>query len=115
MKKFIYLFAICIASFTACKKEHPQPNNGSSSGTSTQNPTTGTLYFKNTQTDPYTITLDGTNVGTLSAGTTSQGFIVTSGIGHSVKATQYSGYVLYPTIFTGTATLNPGGSITWSF
>lgn len=59
--------------------------------------------------------LDGTNIGVLQAGSTSQGYTVTSGISHAVKAEQYSGYILYPTVFTGTATLNPGGSVTWEF
>lgn len=95
----------------ACKKENTQPNNGN--GTST--PTTGTLYFKNTQSDPYTMYLDGTNIGVLQPGNTSSGYTVSSGISHAVKAEQFSGYILYPTVYTGTATLNPGGSVTWEF
>lgn len=115
MKKSI-LFSILFATIIlfSCKKENNQPNNGN--GTSTPPPiTTGTLYFKNIQIYPYTIYIDGVSMGTLSSNSISIGYIVTSGISHAVKSQQSTGYILYPTIFTGTATLNPGGSITWSF
>lgn len=105
-----FLFLISMLLFS-CKKENNAPGNGSGSST----PTTGTLYFKNTQVYPYTIYLDGTNIGVLQAGTTSSAYTVTSGISHAVKAVQYSGYIFTPTTFTGTATLNPGGTVTWSF
>lgn len=101
----LFLFSLVMG----CKKENNAPGNGSSNSTS------GMLYFKNTQVDPYTIYVDGNNLGILQPGYTSSGYTVTSGVMHDVKATQYSGYLVYPTHYTGTATLNPGGSVTWSF
>lgn len=113
-KLFFSLFfaAVMICS---CKKEKNQPNNGNGSTTTPPPVTTGSLYFKNIQTDPYAILLDGSGIGTLMAGSTSSAYTISSGISHTCKATQSSGYILYPTVFTGTATVNPGGTITWSF
>lgn len=113
MKTRIIIPIIFLASILlfGCKKEKNSPNNGNGSST----PTTGLLYFKNTQSDPYTIYLDGINMGVLQAGTTSSAYTVTSGISHAVKAIQYSGYVFSPTEYTGTATINPGGTVTWTF
>ena len=115
--KILFTALLAFTMLSACKKDNVQPNNGSGSSTTTPPPpvTTGTLYFKNTQVDPYTIYLDGTNMGVLAAGSTSSGYTVSSGISHAVKAIQYSGYAFWPTEYTGTATLNPGGSITWQF
>lgn len=111
MKTKIILSILLFTSILfSCKKENIQPNNGNGSAS-----TTGTLYLKNTKTDPYTIFLDGNNIGVLQSGITSSGYTVTSGITHTVKAEQYSGYILYPTVFNGTATVNPGGSVTWEF
>lgn len=113
MKTRIIIPIIFLASMLlfGCKKENNAPGNGNGSSQAT----TGTLYFKNTQSDPYTIYLDGNNIGVLQSGNTSSGYTVSSGISHAVKAIQYSGYIFTPTEYTGTATLNPGGSITWSF
>lgn len=106
----IPIILLALMLLFGCKKENIQPNNGNGSA-----PTTGTLYFKNNQSDPYIIYLDNSNIGVLQSGNTSSGYTVTSGISHAVKAEQYSGYLLYPTVFNGTATLNPGGSVTWEF
>ena len=110
---------IALASFTffaACKKDNVQPNNGNGSGTTTPPPvTTGTIYFENTQSDPYKIFVDGYYKMTVSAGQTSSGYSVQSGVTYNIKAEQASGYVFYPTVYTGTAYTNPGGSVTWSF
>lgn len=114
MKKILLSILIIVAIASGCTKEKNQPNNGNGTG-STPVPTTGTLYFQNTKTDPYIIYLDGTSMGTLLPGTTSSGYTITSGISHAVKSQQASGYIVYPTVYTGTATLNPGGSVTWSF
>lgn len=108
----IPIFFLASMLLFSCKKENNAPNNGNGSSSA---PTTGSLYFKNTQSDPYTIYLDGTNMGVLQAGTTSSAYTVTSGISHAVKAVQYSGFVFTATEYTGTATLNPGGSVTWTF
>lgn len=106
-------FLLILAS---CEKESPQPNNGSNTTTPPPPPpTTGTIYFKNNQVDPYTIFLDGTNMGILASGSTSNGYTITSGINHSLKAEQYSGYVFFPTIYTSTGSVNPGLSIIWAF
>lgn len=119
MKTKILLSAFALMFLLgACKKENPVPNNGNGNGSGgggTPAVTTGTLYFKNTQSDPYTIYLDNVNQGVLAAGATSSGYTVTSGISHAIKAEQYSGWIIYPTVYTGTATLNPGGSVTWEF
>lgn len=117
MKTKILLSAFALTFLLgACKKENSGPNNGSGSGSSgAPAVTTGTLYFKNTQSDPYTIYLDNVNQGVLAAGATSSAYTVTSGISHAIKAEQYSGWIIYPTVYTGTATLNPGGSVTWEF
>lgn len=113
MKTRIIIPIIFLASMLlfGCKKDNNQPGNGSGSST----PTTGTLYFKNTKSDPYTMYLDGTNMGILQPGTTSGGYTVTCNISHAVKAVQYSGYIFTATVYTGTATVNPGGTVTWSF
>lgn len=102
---------LCTTLLFSCRKENIQPDNPNSPSQAT----TGTLYFKNTQADPYTIFLDNSSVYVLPAGQTSIAYTVSSGIPHNVKAEQFSGYVLYPTIFTGTATVNPNGTITWEF
>ena len=106
----IALVAVMVTSY-GCKKENTDPNGNAGSSSST----TGTLYYKNTQVDPYTIYLDGASQGVLASGNTSTGFTVTTGVSHTLKAVQYSGYVLYATVIDGTATLNPGGSVTWNF
>lgn len=93
---FIILLSVMIFG---CQKENNQPNNGTNGSSSTPAVTTGTLYLKNTQSDPYIIYLDGTNIGTLASLTTSNANTVTSGIGHSLKAEQKSGYIFYPTVF----------------
>lgn len=104
----LFTLALCTTLLFSCKKETIDPNNPNG----TIQSTTGTLYFKNTQSDPYTIYLDGSNVYLLSSGNTSVGHTISSGTTHTLKAEQYSGYALYPTIFNGTATVNPNGSIT---
>lgn len=113
MKTKIILPILFLASMIlfGCKKENIQPANGTGSVSSTL----GTLYFKNTQSHPYTMYLDGVNQGILQAGSTSSAYTVSTGISHEVKAVQYSGYWFSPYIYTGTATLNAGGTVTWSF
>lgn len=113
MKTRILLPILFLASMLlfSCKKENNAPGNGNGSSQSN----TGTLYFQNTKVDPYTIYLDGVNQGILQPSTTSGGYTVTTGITHDVKAVQYSGFWFTPYEFTGTATLNPGGTVTWSF
>lgn len=101
----IVLVGVTAFSFNGCKKKDTTPAA----------PTTGTVYFKNTQVDPYTIYLDGTNEGVLAAGATSSGYTVTIGVSHTTKASQYSGYILYPTVLNGTATVGGGASVIWSF
>lgn len=118
MKKTI--LSLVMASFimiAGCKKENSGPNNGSgSNGTNNPPPvTTGTIYFKNTQSDPYKIYVDGYYKLTVSAGQTSSGYTVDSGVTYNIKAEQASGYIFYPTVYTGTAYTNPGGSVTWEF
>lgn len=92
-----------------CKKEKSNPN-GSNGGT-----TTATVYFKNTTSDPYKMEIDGASQGDLPSGTTSNGYTITSGIGHELKVTQQSGYVLYPTVNKKTITLSTGDSYTFSW
>lgn len=108
--KLILSLIITCTMFFACKKENNAPGNSSGSSS-----TAGTIYFNNTQSDPYTIYLDGTNMGILQGGKTIYGYTVTSGISHAIKVIQYSGYVFSPSVYTGTATVNPGGSVTWEF
>ena len=111
--KTLAAIIVMVVTLTAmgCKKEKNQPGNNSSN-----TPTTGTVYFLNNELNPYSIYLDGTCIGILSANKVSpKGYTITSGIGHGVRAEQYNGYIVYPTIYTGTATVNPGGTITWSF
>lgn len=112
MKTRILLPILFLASMLlfSCKKENNAPGNGTGSTS-----TSGTLYFQNTKVDPYTIYLDGVNQGILQPSTTSGGYTVTTGITHDVKAVQYSGFWFTPYEFTGTATVNPGGSVTWTF
>lgn len=110
IKTFATIIVFSMIVFVGCKKENNKPNNASSSA-----PTTGTLYFMNNQTDSYNVYLDGTYIGILVGNKVStKGYTISSGIPHGVKAVQYS-YIITPTIFTGSATVNPGGTITWSF
>lgn len=102
------IFFFLLLAMASCKKENPQP-------TPPPAPATGTIYLKNTKPDPYIIYLDGTNMGVLAAGNTSTAYSVSSSVGHTVKAEQYTGFVLYPTVFTDVLTLNPGATVTWAF
>lgn len=111
--KILLSFFLCAFLMMAgCKKDNQQPNNGNGSGTAV---TTGTIYFKNTQSDPYKIYVDGYYKMTVSAGATSAGYTVTGGVTYTLKAEQASGYILYPTVINGSAYANSGGSVTWSF
>lgn len=119
MKKIIISILLAVTVIAGCKKDNSGPNNGSGSGSNgTNNPppvTTGTIYFKNTQSDPYKIFVDGYYKMTVSAGQTSSGHTVDSGVTYNIKAEQASGYIFYPTVYTGTAYTNPGGYVTWEF
>ena len=110
--KILLSILLSVSILFGCQKENNQPNNGNGSSST---PTNGTLYFKNTQSDPYTIYVDGTNMGILQAGSTSTGYSVTPGISHALKAVQYSGYWFSPYTYEGTATFTSGGSVTWDF
>lgn len=73
------------------------------------------IYFKNTNSDPYTIYLDGTSVGTLDGGETSHGFDVVPKDLHELRAEQNSGYLFYPTVETDTILVNENFKTTWEF
>ena len=85
---------------------------GLSSCTKTTNSTgsndTGTIRYTNQSSNPYTIYLDGTSKGSLDGGKYTE-FTVYKG-DHSTKAEQISGYVVYPTVRTGTVTIAGGDS-----
>lgn len=73
----------------------------------------GTLKITNNSSNPYTLTLDGINKGTIN-GNTSKEFKLDEGA-HSVSTTQISGYVLYPSVFANTINVYSGQESVWSF
>lgn len=113
--KILTFIIIAIVAITSCKKENNQPNNGNGTNGTGTIVTTGTLYFKNTKSDPYKIYIDNTYKFTVSAGQTSTSYSVTGGVTYTIKAEQATGYVIYPTIYNGTAYANSGSSFTWTF
>lgn len=110
IKTFAAIIVISITlSSIGCKKESNKPNTPPAV-------TTGSLYVLNNELDPYNIYIDGKYMGILSPNKVStNATIVTSGIGHGMKAVQYSGYIISPSVYTGSVTVNAGGTITWSF
>lgn len=112
-KNLLLAFTIITVMLTSigCKKENTTPApNGSNAGSST-----ATVYFKNTTSDPYKMEIDGASQGTLPAGQKSNGYTITSGVGHELKATQMSGYVFYPSVYTKNVNLSTGDSYTHQF
>lgn len=73
----------------------------------------GTLQLTNNSSNPYSISIDGVSKGTMN-GNTSKEFKLEEG-SHSVSATQQSGYVLYPTVFSGSVNIQSGQKSVLSF
>jgi len=84
MRKMLLIAAIWMMIFTGCTKE----DNADCS--------MGKLRYTNTSNNRYTIYLDGASKGNLSGNKFIE-YDVTKG-SHSIKAVQFEGYVLYPTI-----------------
>jgi hypothetical protein len=75
---------------------------------------TGILKLVNNSTNPYTIFINGTSVGTLAGGITFT-YNYAPAIPYSVRVLQNSGYLLTPTDETFTGTLTCGGTLTVAF
>jgi len=108
------LSIICIVlCILGCSKDNSSPSASSTNPP----PPTLTVTFQNTEANPYTIYIDGTNEGILASGNTSGGFNVNPTTSHTLKAVQYSGYILYPTTYTlNTPTYSTGSnSYNWQF
>lgn len=101
MKK--QLFAILVLStllFSCTKKETVTPTN---TQTPCQKNNTGTLSVSSSSNNPYMISIDGVDRGSL-PGKATQTYELTAGA-HTVKASQESGYAVYPTIKTQNITI----------
>ena len=102
MKKLFLLTAIICTMLIGCTKEITcQQNN------------TGTLNVSCTSSNPYNISVDGVNEGTI-AGNGSNSYQITTGT-HTVIATQQSGYTLIPTIKTAQITISRCESSSFAF
>ena len=73
----------------------------------------GTLQLTNNSSNPYSISIDGVSKGTMN-GNSSKEFKLDEG-SHSVSATQQSGYIIYPTVFSGTINIQSGQKSVLSF
>ena len=104
----IFYFALF---FSACKKDPTSPGNGTTAQPGCVTNNTGSVYFQNNLSDPYNCDIDGSFVGTVSKSSTSTGYTTTAG-NVSYKATQASGYLIYPTVYQSTATLSQCGTLT---
>lgn len=110
-KLTLAFFLSIFLMMAGCKKDNQQPGNGNGSTVVT----TGTVYFKNSQSDPYKIYIDNVYQFTVSAGATSSAYTVTGGVTYQIKAEQASGYTFYPTVYTGSVNVGSGGTTTWTF
>jgi len=88
MKKIFLISLLVLAVLAGCKKDDPasecEKNN------------TGILQVTNTKSNPYDISVEGLYMGRVNPGNF-EDFVVDSKY-LNIKATQVSGYILYPTI-----------------
>ncbi|GDX52997.1 hypothetical protein LBMAG27_20440 [Bacteroidota bacterium] len=73
----------------------------------------GTLQISNNSSNPYSLTIDGMNKGTIN-GNTSKDFKLAEGE-HTVSATQQSGYLIYASVYSNTLNVYSGQKTNWNF
>lgn len=115
MKRIILVLLMVAAMFASCKKSDSNnvtPGGGSGGGGGTT-VTTGTIQFVNNSTNPYKCYISGTLVAVLSGGY-NQTFTKAFGT-YSCEVIQSSGYVLYPTDKTYSATVSASANAVISF
>lgn len=101
MKKAL-TFIILLAIFTACKKDDPQPD-------------TGTLKIVNQTSNTYSLRIEGTtNLYNDIAGNTTQEHTLTPGT-WTVIATQKTGYIFTPSVYSHTTTIKQNQTSTFTF
>lgn len=104
--KILMLTFMCLAlGLTSCKKDDDSPSSsgGGSSSTPTYN-----LRFTCTSSNPYLVEINGTS--NVLQGNTYKDYTLKQGT-YSWKATQQSGYALYPTKRDGTVNLDQDKAI----
>lgn len=106
-------------TFYGCKKDNTSPGNGTTTQPGCVTNNTGIVYFKNKYSDPYKLEINGTYVGTVSGGssttpTTTSPYTTSAG-SITWKATQASGYALWPTVYPGSGTVPQCSDLTIVF
>lgn len=100
---FISLVAFTALLFSSCKKD-----------SETAIVQTGTIRYNNNSSNRYEVFLDGASYGLLNGGYYWDKTSVPVG-SHIVKAVQYEGYLLYPTIVENTVNLSVGSTLQFDF
>ena len=118
-KATIMLLAILSIAVLSCSKNNNNNAGSSSTPPACQTNNTGTIYFQNTQVDPYKLYINGTIVGTVSGGSvgspTQSAAYTTSAGSVLLKAVQASGYILFPTTYTNTVSLPQCGTVSYQY
>lgn len=119
MKKVIISLVVTMLAVYSCKKDETSPGNGTTAQPGCVTNNTGIVYFKNKYSDPYKLEINGSYVGTVSGGSTTSPITsapyTTSAGSITYKATQASGYTLWPTVYTGTGTVTQCSDLTITF
>lgn len=136
MKKLLYLSIAIISLCSSCKKscviEEACLNFGTWNNTTcicncpanytgnnceTYSPPCsgkGTVIIFSSKSDPYEVEIDYSYKGNVGAYGTATFNNITSGSVY-VKVTQASGYIFYPSVYSGTSSLSNCGTLNWSF
>lgn len=96
MRHFALMLLFSVALLASCTKDD-----------------TGTVRFSNNSSNPYELFINGESKGEF-GGLTWRNFDLDAG-SYTLKATQVSGYILFPTVKEGQITLKAGESLEWSF
>lgn len=135
MNKYVSFALILFAVLTGCKKECGYSNSCFNSGTwdnvnckcncpanySGDNcedytppcSNKGDVTIYSGKSDPYEVRINGIYRGNVGAYGQAK-YSVTSG-SMSIEVTQASGYIFYPSVYTGSGYVAPCGAYTWSF
>ena len=74
----------------------------------------GSIKIINNSDNPYSITLNGTSKGTINGHETKNLVSITAGT-YTITVTQLSGYLIYPSVYSTSLTLENGKTYNWSF
>ncbi|MCL1867662.1 MAG: hypothetical protein FWF72_01755 [Paludibacter sp.] len=110
MKKIILIFAAISLLMAGCKSD--EPNNPVQS--ECEKSRTGTIIFDSWASNPYDCYIDNTYKGRVAANGKLTVNSVQAGY-HAFRMTQASGYLLYPSVYTSSGTLQQCGSFTIVF